>query len=210
MGVLKVFEFTPDNLGSGPALFEWHGNNKYLAIVGVNDKVFILSHDGKKEYSFTLPGTIDLQWDNESDTLAIINEKNTLVHLYSHATHELNSFDAGVRDLSMLQWSRSGSILAIGTEKGAFVLYNRLTARKIPVVGTHSGCIKDADWTVVDNKLVMIGADSMLSVSDGDGNVVFTTRLHRDAEKLVLLQPLRVPFTATTNCTAVVNERNRL
>ena len=56
----------------------------------------------------------------------------------------------------------------------------------------------------------MIGADSMLSVSDADGNVVFTTRLHREGEKLVLLQPLKAPFPATTSCTAVVNERNRL
>ena len=62
-----------------------------------------------------------------------------------------------------MSWSKTGSILAIGTAKGNLLLYNARDRRKTPIMGKHTKRIQCACWNK-ENNLALAGADKMVCV----------------------------------------------
>ncbi|KAF5223304.1 putative intraflagellar transport protein F6 [Trypanosoma cruzi] len=168
MGVQKKFELSTKELGGGVILFSWNLSGTQLAVYSANGKLQILSPDGKKLNTSSFPGVVRIAWDYSSDTLALIQKNNSNVTLQSTGKQSSDSIDSGLHELCFLAWSRRGSHLAVGSTKGTFVVINSETLKKLPVVGTHTKAIVDGKWSV-DNTLVMVGEDNVLSISEEDG-----------------------------------------
>ncbi|RNF04083.1 WD repeat-containing protein 19 isoform X2 [Trypanosoma rangeli] len=164
----KRFELSPKELGNGTPIFAWDSNGSCLAVYGANGKLRILSPDGKNLITSSLPGVIRIAWDHSSDTLALIQRDNSNITLQGVGKRSSDSVDSGLLELCFLAWSHLGSHLAVGNAKGALVVINSETRKKLPIVGTHTNKIIDGKWSM-NNLLVLIGDDNILSISNADG-----------------------------------------
>lgn len=73
---------------------------------------------------------------------------------------------------TFIRWSKTHPVLAIGTDKGSLVFYNKKTQRKIPCVAKHSKKVHTGDWS--DEGLLITGAeDKILTVSNNQGDTVY-------------------------------------
>lgn len=91
-----------------------------------------------------------------------------VVHLFDAGTRAMIALDTQFKAPTFMRWSSSGSQLVIGSSKGALLLYNKDTRRKIPIVGKHSKSITCGAWSST-NMLVLGADDCTLSVSRDDG-----------------------------------------
>ena len=75
---------------------------------------------------------VALEWDEDGDTLAVINDKSSGATLWDGNSHRYSQLDTGFRDqLTFVAWSKQGAMLAIGTSKGNLMLYNHQTSRYV-------------------------------------------------------------------------------
>jgi hypothetical protein len=70
------------------------------------------------------------------------------------------------QELTSLAWSRSGSMLAVGTAKGNLLLYSSRERRKLPVVGKATRRIVSVVWSR-DGRLALASADKTVSAGAG-------------------------------------------
>ena len=54
--------------------------------------------------------------------------------------------DSSKAKASFAKWSRTHPVLAVGTDKGTLLFYNKRTQRKVPTMGKHSKKIVSGDW----------------------------------------------------------------
>ncbi|RNF00878.1 WD repeat-containing protein 19 isoform X2 [Trypanosoma conorhini] len=168
MGVQKRFELSARELGDGTPIFAWDSTGSHLAVYGANGKLQVLSPDGKKLNTSSLPGVVRIAWDHSSDTLALIQRNGSNITLQSVGKLSSDSIDSGLLELCFIAWSRLGSHLAVGNAKGALVVINSETRKKLPIVGTHTKRIVDGKWSM-NNLLVLVGEDNILSISNEAG-----------------------------------------
>ena len=72
---------------------------------------------------------------------------------------------------SFIKWSDTEPVLAIGTEKGSLVFFNKQNQRKIPCVGKHSKRVNTGSWNS-EGILISGAEDKILTVSNGTGDTV--------------------------------------
>lgn len=72
---------------------------------------------------------------------------------------------------SFICWSKTEPVLAIGTEKGSLVFFNKQNQRKIPCVGKHSKKVNTGGWNS-EGTLISGAEDKVLTVSNGTGDTV--------------------------------------
>lgn len=205
MGIFKCLDFQVDQLSNGQVRYAWHPNRPLLALAGSKGKIFIVSQDsGDILHRFSVPAVQDLRWDNVSEYLGVISEKSGNISIYRHKSKTVELVDTGMKQLTFLRWSATDSTAALGTKNGTIVLYNRLKAKKLPIMGTHTAEVIDGVWTQTKNRLVMVGADRMMTISEVDGTVVASTKLEGDPKGLVLLEMMPGKVTVG-KCFAVAN-----
>lgn len=61
--------------------------------------------------------------------------------------------------------------MAIGTEKGSMVFYNRKNARKIPCIHKHGKKVTIGDWNQ-EGTLITGSDDKMITVSNATGDTM--------------------------------------
>jgi WD repeat-containing protein 19 len=66
--------------------------------------------------------------------------------------------DSNKAKASMVKWSKTHTVLAVGTDKGSLIFYNKKNQKKIPTVGKHTKKITSGDWNK-DGLLVTGGED---------------------------------------------------
>ena len=130
---------------------------------------------------------LTLQWDKDGEYLAILQEGNGVVPLWSLSTKRVVPLETNLRDPTFLSWSKTGPQLAIGTAKGSLLIYNKTRKQKIPVVGKHSKMITCGGWSKHGNKLVLGSDDKTLTISNENGD----TLLHTEIKHI----PLETHFT---------------
>ena len=69
-------------------------------------------------------------WDVDGDLLAIITLNSSYITLWDANTGKRTQVDTGLRDpMSCVKWSKTGSVLAVGTTRGNLAIYNHSTAK---------------------------------------------------------------------------------
>lgn len=206
MSLQSEFSLNSGILGDGPVHCSWNAESNLLAVGGAKGRLSILRTDGSVVHQFSQNRLLDLQWNPTDDTLALLCDQSSTVSLYHHPTRDVTGFDAGVKHVHLLRWSFTGNELLIGTQKGTYVIYQRHTQRRVPIVGTHSQAILDAAWSRVENRLVTMAADHLLTVSDAEGNVFSTTALGARPVSMCLLETLRPSIPSQFgHCVVVVH-----
>lgn len=85
-------------------------------------------------------------------------------------TRKRQNIEIGLRDApTVLAWSKSKQLIAVGTSRGNLSLYNHQTQRRIPILGKHSKRITCGCWSSAD-MLALISDDKTLSISNEDGD----------------------------------------
>ena len=173
----------------GRVKFKWTRDGNHLATSGANGLVHIFNRHGAtvKEVSLGSGACLALDWDRDGDCLAILQEGSGRVPIYSLSTRKKTVLDTSLKDPTFLKWSRNGPHLAIGTMKGNLLLYNKLTCKKVPVLGKHSRRIVCGAWSA-DNRLALGSDDRTLTLSTCDGDTIEQTE--------VKYEPLDIQFAA--------------
>lgn len=117
-----------------------------------------------------------LKWDCEGETLAVMQHNCASLTLFSLSLKSLTAVDTGNKDGTFLSWSKTAPVLAVGTSKGALVLYNHATQAKWTLQGKHAGAITGGDWSA-DGRLALCGSEKSFTVSDAAGNTLLTVPL---------------------------------
>ncbi|KAG7395718.1 WD repeat-containing protein 19 [Phytophthora boehmeriae] len=170
----KLFKLASKFHGVGPVVFAWHPNGTFLATAGKNGLVHIFDRQGEQHDEIGLDLTapvLALEWDTEGSTLAILQQGSSVVPLWDNGTRSTLSLDTNLKDPTFARWSKEGSLLAVGTQKGNLVLYSKITRKLVPVVGKHSRRIVCGSWNG-DDTLVLGGEDRMLTVSNPQGDTI--------------------------------------
>ncbi|XP_064636625.1 WD repeat-containing protein 19-like isoform X3 [Lineus longissimus] len=195
----RVFSIPETTHGQGGIFYSWQKTlGNYLATTGFSavakdlpsNKVAqtdtvttrfdhivrIYDRHGELRDEISLPGMCSgLGWDKDGDTLAIINDKTSVIFLWDANTHKTSQLDSGLRDsLTFLLWSKVGTQLAIGTAKGNLLIYNHQTSRKVPILGKHTKKITCGAWST-QNLLALGSDDHAITISNADGDTVRQT-----------------------------------
>ncbi|KAF0696799.1 Aste57867_12461 [Aphanomyces stellatus] len=126
-----------------------------------------------------------LEWDRDGNTLAILQNGNGIIPLWDLSARTTQNLDTNLKDPSFIKWSPSGAQLAIGTQKGNLVLYNKSTRKIVPILGKHSKKITCGTWNSGD-QLVLGADDRMITVSNASGDTI--------QQRELKLQPVECKF----------------
>ncbi|TMW60429.1 hypothetical protein Poli38472_000471 [Pythium oligandrum] len=170
----KLFKLASKFHGQGAVVFAWQPNGSFLATAGKNGLVHIFDRQGEQYdeigLDMALP-VVGLEWDPEGSTLAILQQGSSVVPLWDLSARSTQNLDINLKDPTFIRWSATGSLLAIGTQKGNLVLYSKATRKIVPVLGKHSKRITCGAWNTAD-QLVLGSEDRMMTVSNAKGDTI--------------------------------------
>ena len=176
----RLFKVGSNRHDTGKVTIAWQPDGNFLASAGKNGVVQITDRHGDivDEVPMTTPAPIiSLSWDKDGDFLAILQDGNGVIPLWSLTTRRVTPLETNQRDPTFLAWSKTGPQLAIGTVKGALLIYNKTKKQKIPIVGKHSKRINCGCWSNNGNKLVLGSDDKNITISNENGDTLLQTEL---------------------------------
>jgi WD repeat-containing protein 19 len=202
----RLFKVGSDRHSKGEVIFSWHPEGNFIASAGKNCVVQITDRHGDilDEISMTSNAPIlDLQWDKDGDLLAILQEGNGVVPLWSLSLRRVVPLETNLRDPTFLTWSKEGPQLAIGTAKGNLLIYNKAKKQKIPVIGKHSKKISCGMWSHSGNKLVLGSDDKNVTISNDSGDTLMQSEL-----KMIPTQTVFTNHSGSVRGPSSINEDN--
>ncbi|CAH8850820.1 unnamed protein product [Trichobilharzia szidati] len=157
----------------------------YVAAFGFNQSVDIFDRHGVKKLDLPLPGeAVSMAWDADGDNLAIIDDKTSSATMWDSISFKISQLHTGMKDhLSVISWSKVGSRLVIGTNKGNLVIYNHKTLKKISLLGKHTRKITCAVWNR-KNILALASEDKSITVNSVDGDLIKHVVIHDQPSNL--------------------------
>ncbi|KAJ8271702.1 hypothetical protein COCON_G00105610 [Conger conger] len=162
--------------------YKWQKTlGNYIAVAGPDSSVKIFDRHGQRRNELNLPGKcLAMDWDKDGDTLAVIADKSSSIYLWDANVNKTSQLDSGMRDqMSFILWSKTASLLAVGTAKGNLLIYNQQTSRKIPVLGKHTKRITCGCWSS-QNLLALGSEDRNVTVSNHEGDTIRQTQVRSD------------------------------
>ncbi|KAJ8281320.1 hypothetical protein GJAV_G00066160 [Gymnothorax javanicus] len=162
--------------------YKWQKTlGNYIAVAGPDSSVKIFDRHGQRRNELNLPGKcLAMDWDKDGDTLAVISDKSSSIYLWDANVNKTSQLDSGMRDqMSFILWSKTASLLAVGTAKGNLLIYNQQTSRKIPVLGKHTKRITCGCWSS-QNLLALGSEDRNVTVSNAEGDTIKQTQVRSD------------------------------
>ncbi|KAM4052553.1 WD repeat-containing protein 19 [Anomaloglossus baeobatrachus] len=178
----RVFSLTEKGLLGHPIQYVWQKTlGNYIVVTGVDHTVKIYDRHGQKKDEINLPGACySIDWDKDGNALAIVAEKSSSIYMWDPNTCKTSQLDSGMRDqMSFLLWSKTSSLLAVGTSKGNLLVYNLQTSRKVPVLGKHTRRITCGCWSS-QNLLALGGEDKMITISNQEGDTIRQTSVRME------------------------------
>jgi WD repeat-containing protein 19 len=136
----RLFKVGSERHDVGPVQFSWHPEGNLIASVGKNGVVQITDRHGDiiDEIPMTTSAPIlTLAWDKDGEYLAILQDGNGVVPLWSNSNRRVTPLDTSLKDPTFLAWSKTGPQLAVGTAKGNLLIYNKTKKQKMPFIGTN-------------------------------------------------------------------------
>lgn len=138
---------------------------------------------------------LSLEWDGYGESLAVLREGSGIIPIWEASSRSTLNFDTNLKDPTYMSWSRIGPQLAIGTAKGNFLMYNKNTRKKIPVLGKHPRRITCGAWSD-QNQLVLGSSDNTLTLSNEAGDTIDQSQLRRTPTQMCFVshgKPVRSP-----------------
>jgi WD repeat-containing protein 19 len=175
----KLFRISPARGGRSSTVFSWQAEGNYLATAGSSNLVSIYNRHGERVDEITLTGSgavLSLEWDREGEFLAVLQDENGQIPIWERATRKVAHLETNLRDPTFLKWSKAGPQLAIGTQKGNLMVFNRSTKKKIPVLAKHPRAITCGAWSS-SNKLCLGSDDRTMTLSNAVGDTLSQTDL---------------------------------
>ncbi|XP_028973960.2 WD repeat-containing protein 19 [Esox lucius] len=178
----RVFTLADRSWAGSCVQYKWQKTlGNYIAVAGPDNSVKIFDRHGQRKNELTLPGRcVGMDWDKDGDVLAVISDKSSSIHLWDANVNKTSQIDSGMRDqMSFILWSKTGLLLAVGTNKGNLLIYNQQTSRKIPVLGKHTKCITCGCWSS-QNLLALGSEDRSVTISNQEGDTIRQTSVRAD------------------------------
>lgn len=171
--------------GKGPVLFAWHPRGTYVASSGNSRVVHVFGRRGEVVDQIVPAAPTEvtaLEWDAAGEVLAIMQANSPIVVVWNLETNRKTNVDTNhgvgagaggsTKDLTFLRWSRQGGHLAIGTGKGALILYDRETGEKVVASGRgHKRRIMCGDWSDAGT-LAYASEDRQITICRADGTPI--------------------------------------
>lgn len=168
--------------GDGEVYFAWQkGSGIYLSTVGNDYYVNIYNRQGKIHEKIKLPGQCTgFGWDSDGDLLGMISDGSFMIMLWDSNTGKKHSIETGLREtLTVIAWSKTEPVVAIGSVRGHLCIYNHRTSKRIPVLGKHNRRIVTASWG--PNNLLALGAeDKTITINNNLGDTLRTVPLRSE------------------------------
>ena len=175
----KLFRISPARGGRTGVVFSWQAEGNYLATAGSSSLVSIYNRHGERFDEITLSGTgavLALEWDRTGEFLAVLQDENGQIPIWELASRKVSHLETNLRDPTFLKWSTVGPQLAIGTQKGNLLIFNKTTKKKIPILAKHPRAITCGAWSL-SNKLCLGSDDRTMTLSNEVGDTLSQTDL---------------------------------
>ncbi|GMH58387.1 hypothetical protein TrST_g1003 [Triparma strigata] len=174
----KLFRISPQRGSRNPVVFSWQPEGNYLATAS-NAVVQIYNRHGERIDEINLSGSgrvLSLEWDKSGESLAVLQDENGQIPIWDLSTSKVQQLETNLRDPTFLKWSQTGSQLAIGTQKGNLLIFNKATKKKIPILAKHPRAITCGSWSS-SNKLCLGSDDCTMTLSNDVGDTIEQTDL---------------------------------
>uniref|UniRef100_A0A0G4H4Q0 Uncharacterized protein n=1 Tax=Chromera velia CCMP2878 TaxID=1169474 RepID=A0A0G4H4Q0_9ALVE len=182
----NLFSIGPEVLGVTSPLVAWQPQGNFLAVAGAAGKsVVVVDRKGTRVRDvsgLSSKPVKSLDWDKDGEILAVLHQRDAVVYLVGINSGKVERLETG-KEATFMKWSKVGPQLAVGTSKGALILYNKRLSKKEEVQGKHSKKITCGAWNV-SNYLALGGDDRQITVSNHAGESVEQVALKNDPEKL--------------------------
>mmetsp|Transcript_1987 Transcript_1987/g.4439 ORF Transcript_1987/g.4439 Transcript_1987/m.4439 type:complete len:1366 (-) Transcript_1987:53-4150(-) len=168
-----IFNLSFELFGAGNVVLAWQQQEQLFAVAGSNRILHIFDRQGKKRGEMVAEDNVpidNLAWDFEGESLAVLQSGTEACSVFTLHPRNTTIIEAGANDkVCFISWARNDPILAVGTEKGSLVFYNKASSRKIPTVGKHSRRVTTGEWSPIG--LLMTGSDDRsLTISGGNAD----------------------------------------
>ena len=108
-----------------------------------------------------------------------------------------------------ISWSGVAPVLAIGSDKGSVVFFNRKNQRKIPCISKHGKKVTIGDWNKEGN-LISGSDDKILTVSNATGDTIHDSFLVKGEINQVKWCPYRDINKPKRVCAAITSGKQML
>ena len=187
MVLRKLFTIDDRTNGQGPCLFAWTPQGTFLAIAGANKRLTIVDRQGVTQHAVNLPQptpVIDMHWNMDGSTLAIVQGNSQNVSLHSIITKNTEQLATGMKaDVCIVRWSSTLPVLCVGNIKGGILMFNSENLKKVPIVGKHTKKIISMSWNR-RGQVALASEDKVLTVSDAEGTTIDTVSVKGDATEV--------------------------
>lgn len=169
---LRVLFQLPDRLhGKGNVVFSWNADGTLLCTAGSNGLVHIFNRHGQQVCDVLLESRaqcVAIEWDKDGESVAIVQSGVDRVAVWEVASRNVYYIDSGLGNPTWAKWSKTGPQLAVGSARGALLMFRKDTRKKSLLPGKHSDAILCGDWSSA-NKLALGGKDVVLTISNEAG-----------------------------------------
>jgi WD repeat-containing protein 19 len=160
--------------GSGKIVYSWSPLSLCVATTGTTRVVHIFDSRGQLLEQIVPPSPsvcTALEWNCTGEVLAITQASSAVLVLWYMGTGEKREVDVGYRDITFLKWAPSGGLLALGTSKGAVIIYNSRTHARREAEGRHKRRIVCGDWNG-NECLAYASEDRQITVASPEGRTI--------------------------------------
>ncbi|KAH0792506.1 WD repeat-containing protein 19 [Histomonas meleagridis] len=166
-----VFKVDQNEIGrnSSPTVC-WSRDSKMVACFGSKNQVLIYDRNGSKFSTVPIESPKLMSWDSDNKALAIASKGISDITLFNLMTREIDQVEAPFEP-TWISFSRSGSYLAAGSDKGKFWIWERNSGQAQTYQGTHCGRITDGIWNT-KKQLALCSDDHSVSINSVRGEVI--------------------------------------
>jgi hypothetical protein len=165
-------------------------NNSIVIGNSKSTKLFVLNRIGQiiKDFRISNPNTgVENLMFHKNGHLAVIGNKS--VSVYEDFT-ELVEISTNAGKPVICAWSKDGTFLGIGTDKGAIIIYDFNKEKKLSLDSLHSKCVTSLNWSSSD--ILLSGSeDKQIHLTDSNGRSNLLVSSGNDKKLLVDSQNLQ-------------------
>ena len=166
-----AFKIDSNEIGQNSSpLLKWSRDSKMIACFGNNNSVSIYERSGSKVATIPVANPIFMDWNHDSKLLIIASKGHNELSLYDLQQREVYPIEAPFEP-TWISFSRSGSFLVVGSEKGKYWIWEKQSQESQTYQGIHCDKITDGVWNA-KRQFALCSVDHSISVNNIRGEVI--------------------------------------